>query len=114
MPARTALSHELRPRCSRPPELLRSRIIAYAWDTTAPTHRIERSRRTSTVTFVVVRSGPTQLAQWLSKRCNVYTDCRRIYGGAPDPARAIALSIDTNDTRAPVEALVGPIAFGSG
>lgn len=95
----------------RPPELLRSRIIAYAWDTTAPANSIERSRKAGTVTFVIVRSGPAELARWLTERRNVYEDYRRIYGGEPDAVRAIALSIDTNDTRAPAEALVGPIVF---
>jgi Protein of unknown function (DUF3047) len=63
------------------------------------------------VTFVIVRSGPVGLAQWLTERRNVQADYRRIYGEEPDPVRALALSIDTNDTRAPAEAFVGPIAF---
>jgi hypothetical protein len=95
----------------RSPEVIRSRIIAYAWDTTAPAHSIERSRKSGTVTFVIVRSGPVGLAQWLTERRNVHADYRRIYGEEPDPVRALALSIDTNDTRAPAEAFVGPIAF---
>jgi hypothetical protein len=97
----------------RPPALLRSRIIAYTWDTTAPVNTFEKSPKAGTVTFVIVRSGPAQLAQWLTERRNVYADYRRIYGEEPEPVRAVALSIDTNDTRAPAEAFVGPILFRS-
>src|SRR5262245_43610840 len=95
----------------RPPELLRSRIIAYAWDTTAPADSIERSRKTGTVTYVVVRSGAQALDRWLVERRNVREDHRRIYGDEPGPVRVVALSIDTNDTRSDAEALVGPIVF---
>ena len=97
----------------RPPELLRSRIIAYAWDTTAPANSIVPSRKAGTVTFVIMRSGSAALGRWLPERRNVLADYRRIYGGTPDPVRLVALSIDTNDTRSAAEAYIGPIAFRS-
>ena len=93
--------------------MIRSRILAYTWDTTAPADSIERSRKTRTVTFIVTRSGPAALGRWVAERRNVYTDYRRIYGEEPDRLRAIALSVDTNDTGAPAEAFVGRIAFRS-
>jgi len=95
----------------RPPQVIRSRILAYAWDTTAPANTIERSQKTPTVTFVIVRSGAANLARWLTERRNVYADYRAVYGDDPEPVRVVALSIDTNDTRAPAEAFVGPITF---
>jgi hypothetical protein len=95
----------------RPPQLLRSRIIAYAWDTTAPADSIVPSRKAGTVTFVVVRSGTAGLGRWLPERRNVLADYRRIYGEEPDPVRAVAVSIDTNDTQSPAEAYIGPIVF---
>jgi hypothetical protein len=95
----------------RPPELIRSRIIAYTWDTTAPAQSIVPSPKARTVTFVVMRSGPAGLGRWLTERRDVLADHRRIYGEDPDPVGAIALSIDTNDTRSPAEAAIGPIAF---
>jgi hypothetical protein len=91
--------------------MIRSRILAYTWDTAAPAGTIERSRKTRTVTFVIVRSGPSGLAQWLTERRDVYADYRRVYGEEPDRLPVIALSIDTNDTRAPAEAFFGRIAF---
>jgi hypothetical protein len=41
----------------------------------------------------------------------VAEDYRRIYGEEPEDAGAVALSIDTNDTRSTAEALFGAIAF---
>ena len=95
----------------RTPALLRSRIIAYTWDSTAPANGIYKSPKVGTVTFVVVRSGPAELSRWLTERRDVSADYRRIYGEDPEPVRAIALSVDSNDTRAPAEAYVGPIVF---
>src|SRR5262245_45408417 len=95
----------------RAPRLIRSRILAYAWDTTAPANTIERSRKTPTVTFIIVRSGAADLARWLTERRDVGADYRSVYGEDPDPVQAVALSIDTNDTGAPAEAFVGAISF---
>src|SRR5262245_3592234 len=98
----------------RTPELIRSRILAYTWDTTAPMNSVERSTKTRTVTFVIVRSGPSALGRWMVERRDVFADYRRVYDEEPEPVRAIALSIDTNDTHAPAEALIGRIAFQRG
>jgi hypothetical protein len=95
----------------RPPELIRSRVLAYVWDPILPPNTIQRSRKAPTVTFVVVRSGAGGLTQWLTERRDVRADYRRVYDEEPDAPRAIALSIDTNDTRAPSAGFVGPIAF---
>jgi hypothetical protein len=81
------------------------------WDTSAPAQTIERSRKTGTVHFFVLRSGPAELNQWLTERRNVYEDYRKVFGEDPEDPRAIALSIDTNDTRSVAEALIGRITF---
>ena len=95
----------------RQPAVLRSRLIGYVWDEKIAADSIETSRKTGTVTFVVVRSGPGEAGKWLTERRNVAEDFRRIYGEEPEDAGAVALSIDTNDTRSPAEAFIGPIAF---
>jgi hypothetical protein len=63
------------------------------------------------VTFIVMRTGEQGLGQWLEERRNLVEDYRTVFGEAPFTPRAIALSIDTNDTRSPAEALFGRIAF---
>jgi len=93
------------------PEMLRSRLIAYVWEPRAPADAVFASKKTGMVTYVVLRSGPAGLGAWVEERRDVAEDYRRIYGAAPPNPPVLALSIDTNDTRAHAESLVGPIAF---
>jgi hypothetical protein len=91
------------------PEAVRSRIIGYVWDTTAPPATTCTSEKTSTVTYVVVRSGTADLGKWFTERRNVAEDFRRIYGEEPDGPAAVAIAIDSNDTDSTAESFVGSI-----
>jgi hypothetical protein len=93
------------------PAMVRSRLIGYVWDAAAPVQTVEKSRKTSSVHFFVLRSGPGELGRWLTERRNVLEDYRRVFGEDPEDPRALALSIDTNDTHSEAEALIGRIAF---
>jgi len=93
------------------PAMLRSRVIAYVWDPFLPPGTRQPSAKTGTVTYVVVRSGTAGLGEWSTEARNVRDDYRAIYKSEPEAPDAIALSIDTNDTRAPAEALFGAIRF---
>ena len=95
----------------RAPESVRSRIIGYIWDSTAPAGTICKSQKTSTVTYVVLRSGADELGKWITERRNVVEDFRRIYGEAPDKPTALSLSIDSDDTRSSAESFIGPTMF---
>ncbi|MBI1847422.1 MAG: DUF3047 domain-containing protein [Candidatus Rokubacteria bacterium] len=94
------------------PELVRSRVIGYIWDTTAPVGTICKSEKTSTVTYIVVRSGPADLGKWLTEHRNVADDFKKIFEerDADDPD-AISIGIDSNDTKSQSEAFVGTIRF---
>jgi hypothetical protein len=93
------------------PAMLRSRLVGYVWDPAIAAGVVVKSAKTSLVAFVVARSGPRGLGEWSIERHDVAADYRRIYGeGAPKPG-AVALSIDTNDTRASAAARFGRIAF---
>ena len=94
------------------PQAVRSRIIGYIWDTTAPQGLVVQSEKTSTVTYVVVRSGPAELGKWLTERRNVVEDYRKIYGEEPDEKiEALSIGIDSDDTRSRAEAYVGEFLF---
>lgn len=93
------------------PQALRSRIIGYIWDTTAPRGLVVESEKTSTVTYVVVRSGPGELGKWLTERRNVVEDYRKIYGEEPDNPGGVSIAIDSDDTNSTAEALFGAIVF---
>ena len=93
------------------PREFRSRIIGYIWDTKAPKGLVVKSEKTSTVTYIVVRSGPDELGTWLTERRNVVEDYKRIYGEAPENPGAVSLAIDSDDTNTSAESFFGPIAF---
>ena len=96
----------------RSPTALRSRIIGYVWDTTAPADTIVKSESSSLVTYVVVRSGAAELGRWLTETRNVRDDYLRIYGEAPaEDVGAVSVAIDSNDTRSSAESYVGAIVF---
>ena len=94
------------------PREMRSRIIGYVWDTTAPAGSVVRSESSALVTYVVVRSGAAEAGRWLSETRNVYDDYKRIYGEAPtETAGAVSVAIDSNDTRTSAESYIGTIFF---
>ena len=95
----------------RSPEAVRSRIIGYVWDSTAPAGTICKSQKTATVTYVVLRSGSDELGKWITERRNVVEDFRRIYGEAPDNPSALSLAIDSDDTRSSAESFIGATVF---
>lgn len=93
------------------PKLVRSRIVGYIWDSTAPAESIIKSQKTGLITYVVVRSGPTDIGKWLTEARNVYEDYKRIYGEEPDGPDAVSIAIDSDDTDSSAEAYVGAIRF---
>ena len=94
------------------PAAVRSRIISYIWDTTAPVGSAFKSEKTGLVTYIVVRSGPTDLGKWLTESRNVLDDYKKINGEAPgEDVGAISIAIDSNDTNSTAEAYFGEIFF---
>ena len=93
------------------PEMLRSRLLCYVWEPRAPADAVFTSKKTGTVTFIVLRSGTAGAGAWVEERRDVAADYRRVYGGDPPNPAALALSIDTNDTSSSAESLFGSIAF---
>ena len=93
------------------PEAVRSRIIGYVWDTTAPAGLVAPSEKTGTVTYIIVRSGTADLGRWVTERRNVVEDFKKIYGEAPDHPGAVSIAIDSNDTNSLAESFMGPIVF---
>ena len=94
------------------PQAVRSRIIGYVWDTTAPAGTIVGSQKAGTVTYVVVRSGAEGLGKWFTESRNVCDDYKSIYGEElAEPAGAVSVAIDSNDTKSAAESYVGEILF---
>jgi Protein of unknown function (DUF3047) len=94
------------------PTAVRSRVIGYVWDTTAPVGTLVPSTNSNNVTYVIQRSGGADRDRWLTETRSVYDDYRRIFGEEPtDELRAVSVAIDSNDTRSSAEAFVGEIRF---
>jgi hypothetical protein len=93
------------------PDAVRSRVIGYVWDTTAPAGTICKSEKSGTVTYVIVRAGTAGLGTWHTERRNVYEDFRKIYAEEPDDPDVVSIAIDSNDTGSSSESFIGPLAF---
>jgi len=83
------------------PQAVRSRIISYLWDTTAPAGSIFKSEKTGTVYYVVVESGSSKLGRWIVERRNVAEDFKKIYGEEPENPGAVSISIDSPNVARP-------------
>jgi len=79
------------------PEIVRSRIIGYVWDSTLPIGTVCKSEKTGTVAYVVVRSGQADLGKWMTERRNVVDDFKKIYRDTPDNPRAIRSEEHTSE-----------------
>ena len=68
----------------RRPVIIRSRLIGYVWDPALPVGTVQKSQKTETVTFLIVRSSAAQLGHWLTERRSVVEDYRAVYGEEPE------------------------------
>ena len=93
------------------PEAVRSRIIGYVWDSTAPVGKICKSEKTGTVTYIVLRSGTAELGKWVTERRNILEDFKKAYEDTADDPAAVSVAIDSNDTNSTSESYMGPILF---
>ena len=93
------------------PQAVRSQIIGYIWDSTAPVGSIFKSKKSGTVTYVVVRSGPAELGKWVTERRNVRDDFKRIYGSDIEDPGGISIGIDSDDVKGTAESYVGRLRF---
>lgn len=99
---------------ARFPEKVRSRVIGYVWDTTAPAGAIVKSTSASAVTYVIVRSGEAGIGRWWTETRNVYDDYRQIHGEEPpEKVSVVSIAVDSNDTRSSAESYIGEIFFRS-
>ena len=94
------------------PSAVRSRIIGYIWDSTAPVGAIFPSKKVGTVIFVVVRSGNADLGEWHVETRNVLEDYRRIYREGPrESVGAVSISINSQNTNSSAESYFAEILF---
>jgi hypothetical protein len=94
------------------PSAVRSRIISYVWDTTAPAGTVVPSAKNPLVTYVVIRSGAGEAGTWFTETRNVRDDYRRIYGEEPgEQVGWVSIAVDSNDVKDRAESYFGAILF---
>jgi len=94
------------------PSAVRSRIIGYIWDTSAPAGSVFSSQKVGNVNFVVIRSGEADLNKWFTETRDVLEDFKRIYGEAPkEDVGAVSVSINSQNTGSSAESFFDGILF---
>jgi len=88
-------------------------IITYIWDSTAPQGTMENA---SSIPFVhisavVLRSGSTDLNQWLPEARNVAADYQKSFGKAATHIKGLRLQINSQHTGSSAESFFGQVIF---
>jgi Protein of unknown function (DUF3047) len=94
-----------------PAPLRNSDVIGYVWDSRAPIGTKVTSTQAGNVRIVVVASGPSQLDTWRVEHRHVARDYADLFGRQPPRVGQVAVMIDTNDTKATAETLIGDLFF---
>jgi len=93
------------------PAMLRSRILGYVWDATAPAGSSLVSATTSLARIVVVESGPAKAGRWIEETRNIREDYRRLFHEDPPRVGKVSVLINSQHTRSRAVAWFGPIRF---
>jgi hypothetical protein len=93
------------------PAMVRSQIIGYVWDTTAPAGTVLTSPSNRMAKIIVLRSGRDRLGQWVVETRNVLEDFRRLFGDPPPKAGKISLLINSQNTKSSAESWFAGVVF---
>jgi len=85
--------------------------INYIWEPRLPAGTIIDNPYTTFARMVVVRSGQSQVGQWLAEKRNVYQDYVRAFAEEPPLVTGVAIMTDTDNTGERATAYYGDIYF---
>jgi hypothetical protein len=88
-----------------------SDVIGYVWDSRAPVGTRLTHPRAANVRIIVVESGRGNVDSWQRYQRNVAQDYAAVFGRPAPRVGKVALMVDSNDTRAEAEALIGELIF---
>jgi hypothetical protein len=88
-----------------------SEVIGYVWDSRAPVGARLTHPRASNVRIIVVESGRGRMDSWQRYQRNVAEDYAALFGRPAPRVGKLAIMVDSNDTRAEAEALIGDLIF---
>lgn len=88
-----------------------SRALNYLWATRRESEAARPSPYTDQIMMLPVRSGSTEVGQWVRERRNVRADYRQLFGEEPPPVNGVAIMTDTDNTGGTARALYGDLVF---
>ncbi len=91
----------------------KTRALMYVWSGQQRVGSVYPSPYTKNVATIVVRSGDGRTGEWLSERRDVRADYERFFGEPPGRVTAVALMVDTDNTRSEATAWFDDLVLGS-
>lgn len=76
-----------------------TRAIAYTWSGREPVGSIYPNPNLEQVRTIVLRSGDDDAGRWVREERDLSADYRAAFGSEPPPVTAIAIVVDTDDTK---------------
>ena len=75
------------------------RALCYVWSAHQPVGTVYRSPFTDDVAMIVVASGDDRINTWVSHERDPLEDYRQAFAAEPDTLAAVAIMVDTDNTR---------------
>ena len=72
--------------------------LLYVWDNRLPVGTMLDNPNASWAKMIILESGPSKVAQWVSERRNVSEDYAKAFGSNPPRLRFIGIMTDTDDS----------------
>ena len=89
------------------------KVIAYIWDSSAPQGLMEDACALPFVTIkaIVVRSGPSEMGNWITEMRNAHEDYIKLYGHEPPEIGGVRIQINSQHTETSGESFFADVVF---
>ena len=88
-----------------------SRALCYVWASEESVGSIYESPYSSNVITIVLESGSRRTGDWVTETRNIREDYRRAFDTQPDTIHAVAVMVDTDDTKSSATAWFSDISL---
>jgi hypothetical protein len=90
-----------------------TRALCYVWANGQPKGSIYENPYSGNVATIVLRSGESGVGEWVAESRNVVADYRLAFGDNPSRIYALAVMVDTDNTKSQATAWFSDIALVS-
>ncbi len=91
-----------------------ARAVCYVWAASEPVGSTYRNPYFSDVVTVVLQSGDARAGEWVLEERDFVSDYREAFGESPESVSAVAVMVDTDNTRTAATAWFGDIRVWMG